>query len=108
MKYPETMLKKIEELAEDFHWDYDVVGIRVQEEPFELGHLSHVSHRWDNGEDTGEELDGLSVQSVSSLRTCKNDYYGDHVAIIVGDHYTYGEDAGEIVIEDPQVVAILA
>lgn len=35
-------------------------------------------------------------------------YYGDHVAVIAGNSWDYGEDAGEIVIHDPIVIEILA
>ena len=35
-------------------------------------------------------------------------YYGDYVAVIAGNAWDYGEDAGEIVIHDPIVIEILA
>lgn len=33
-------------------------------------------------------------------------YFGENVAIICGDSYEYGEDAGEVVISDPVCVYI--
>ena len=110
MKLTEDMIQKIEEIAEDNRFDYEVIGVRVQEVPFELGSIDHVSHVWDDGEDTGEELSGLSCCRVDSLRDANSNgyYYGDYVAVIGGIRYEYGEDIGEIVIADPVVIAIIA
>lgn len=108
MRYTDEQLNKIEALAEDLRWEWGCVGIRCQEVPFALGRMDHTSHRWDNNEDTGEELDGVSAQAVHTLRTDRLDYPGDHVALIVGDRDSYGDDPGELVIEDAQVAVILA
>ena len=40
--------------------DEIAVGVRVQDVPFSPGTMSHCSHIWDNGDDTGEELPGVS------------------------------------------------
>lgn len=102
-------LEQIKEAVEEFEMDYAYVGIRTQEEEFELGPMSHVSHIWDDGFDTGEELDGLSVTNATSSSVechCNGYYFGDHVAIVCGDIAQYGEDIGELVIEDPVCVKI--
>lgn len=103
-------IARLNTLAEELYYDYEVVGIRVQEEPFRLGEMDHVSHIWDDGEDTGEELDGVcTVSSTVADRVFKMlDYYGEHVAIIAGNEYRWGQDYGEIIIRDPVVVEILA
>lgn len=93
-------------------WDreYEYVGVRVQEQEFELGEITHKSHVWgydDNDEvvDFGEELDGICCTRLESLE--KNEYYGDHIAIICGYSATFGNDDGEIIIEDPVVIKII-
>lgn len=60
------MIKNIKKIAEemDLSWDYEFVGVRVQEQDFELGTIEHLSHVWDNGDDTGVELDGIDRKSV--------------------------------------------
>lgn len=104
------MIERIEERVEELGWDYDFIGIRTQEEEFELGTMDHVSHIWDDGEDTGEELNGVCAVSVKAYNWQKlvDIYCGDHIAIIAGNSAEYGEDAGEIIIEDAEVVEILA
>ena len=88
---------------------YEVYGIRTQEEPFELGEIDHRSLVWVDGEETDEELDGLSCTRKEFARMHTNgSYFGDHIAIIAGTRYTAGEDAGEIIISDPVVVRILS
>lgn len=84
---------------------YEYVGLRVQEQEFELGKIDHVSHVWDGGEDTGVELDGICVCDMDHLGA--NRYYGDHAAIICGYRASYGEDPGEIIIRNAEVVKII-
>lgn len=100
----ENIRKIIDEQEIDF--DYGCVGVRVQEEPFELGEIDHISHIWDNGDDTGEELDGICATNSNALEYAP-EYFGDHIAIIAGNNISYGEDAGEIIIKDAVVVAII-
>lgn len=101
------MIKNIKKVAEemDLSWDYEFVGVRVQEQDFELGTIEHLSHVWDNGDDTGVELDGICVCSLDRLGV--NNYFGDHVAIICGNEAEYGEDDGELIIRDAEVVKVI-
>ncbi len=101
------MIKNIKKVAEemDLSWDYEFVGVRVQEQEFELGTIEHLSHVWDNGDDTGVELDGICVCSLDRLGV--NNYFGDHVAIICGNEAEYGEDDGELIIRDAEVVKVI-
>ena len=101
------MIKNIKKIAEemDLSWDYEFVGVRVQEQEFELGTIEHLSHVWDNGDDTGVELDGICVCSLDRLGA--NNYFGNHVAIICGNDVEYGEDDGEIIIRDAEVVKVI-
>jgi hypothetical protein len=108
MKLNKDMIKAIRKTAEDteleYNWGY--IGVRVQEEPFELGGIDHLSHIWDNGDDTEEELDGICAIHIDHLEVAP-EYFGEHVAIIVSDRATYGEDAGEIIMQGAEVAAII-
>ena len=75
---------EIRAAAEKYTDYYEFVGIRTQEETFELGSIEHVSSVWDDGEETGETLTG-----------------------ICGNSAEYGADEGELIIEDAVVVEIL-
>ena len=63
------MIEKAREIVEEMELDskYGYIGIRVQEEPFELGEMDHVSHVWDNGDDTGVELSGVCATNINSI-----------------------------------------
>lgn len=51
----DEMIKRAKELADELFYDFECIGIRVQDGiPFELGNLDHTSKVWDNGEDPGE------------------------------------------------------
>ena len=110
MKLTNEIIEQVKKIAEEHDIGYECIAIRVQEVPFELGEMDHVSHRWDDGDDTGEELDGVSGTKISAIKEAHASaahYYGEHLAVIAGNNYTYGEDAGEVVIADPQVIAII-
>ena len=109
-------LAQIREIADEYAWDYDHIGIRTQDVPFELGTLDHASHVWENGKDTGVELSGVSVTSLDSeaakmhtgeAAIGKGFYAGEHVALIGGTLDTYGEDAGEMILKNPEVLRVL-
>jgi len=102
-------LKKIIEETMDENLEYEYFGVRSQYETFELGEMDHVSHIWDDGEDTGEELNGVCATKADSreIRLHCGNTYGTHCAIIAGNDIEYGEDAGEIIIRDAVVVRII-
>ena len=107
MKMSAEMIKTIKNTVEkmDLSWDYEFVGVRVQEQEFELGAIEHLSHVWDNGDDTGVELDGICACQLDRLGV--NNYFGDHAAIICGNEGEFGEDDGEVIIRDAEVVFII-
>ena len=110
MRMTPDMIQRVEDIAASALYDYEAVGVRVQDVPFSTGPMSHRSHIWDNGDDTGEELPGVSAMRWDSVNAAQRQgyYYGDYVAVIAGNSWDYGEDAGEIVIHDPVVIEILA
>ncbi len=101
------MIANIKKIVEemDLSWDYDYIGVRVQEPEFRLGEIDHHSHVWIDGEDTDIELNGICATILSRLGV--NEYFGDHVAIVCGNRIEYGEDDGEIIIKDAKVVKII-
>ena len=103
----QEMINRINQIVEDMDltWDYAYVGVRVQEPEFQLGEIDHLSHVWVDGDETDEELDGICVCKIDRLG--RENYFGDHVAIICGNEATYGEDDGELIISDPVVAAII-
>lgn len=105
-------INEIKSIMEDLEWDgeYEVYGIRTQDEEFDAEGetMTHVSHIWDDGEDTDEELDGVCASTIKGIAEHVNGtYYGRHCAIIAGNDYTWGEDANEIIITDPVVIRII-
>ena len=101
------MIENIKKIAEemDLSWNYEHVGVRVQEQEFELGTIKHLSHVWDDGDDTGIELDGICVCKLDRLG--HNNYFGEHIAIICGYEAEYGEDDGELIIRNAEVVKVI-
>ena len=108
MKLTAEIVERVKGIANGL--DYDYIGFRVQEVPFSLGGMNHRSHVWDDGNDTGEELDGvcaLDVRSMFFRPSRYGEYIGDYAAIVAGNYAEYGVDAGEIVISDPVVVEVI-
>ena len=106
------IIRQLAERGKKYQDDYEYVGIRVQEQAFELGPIYHCSNVWDDGEMTEIELNGICTIDIDHVERAMYKfgkyvywpYRGDHVAVIVGNRATYGEDLGELVIEDPVVV----
>ena len=107
--------------------EYDYVGIRVQDDvPFELGNFAHCSKNFESRDiwnvdesdmEDAEDLDGASAWSLivhggdiaNNFEEVVNnciEYYG-HCAILVSESATYGMDEGEIVMESPEVIAVI-
>lgn len=101
-------VQEIREAMEELSWEYGIVAIRTQDEPFELGPITHCSHIWDDGEDTGEELDGICGTDIKGIEMHLDSYVGDHIAIIAGRYHERGEDPHEVIItEDAECVLII-
>lgn len=101
-------IQQITNAADGLCEAYDKIGVRVQDEPFSFGPILHRSHVWTNGDDTGVQLDGVCAQDVTTLTLYHNHYLGDHIAIVAGNDYQYGDDPGEIIFRDAVVVCIIS
>ena len=101
----ESIMNRVEEIRENC--DYEIIGVRVQENEFTEGEILDNSFIWIDGEMTDEELDGTCAVKLEDAELTKG-YFGEHVAIIVGESFTYGEDLGEIIIRDAEVLEVVA
>lgn len=91
------------------------MGIRSQNYPFTLGPMDWKSQIIDeNGDETGEYLGGVSATDVNARERYMHTqegygfsaYPGDYVAILTSRRAFGGDDLGEIVMVDPEVVYI--
>jgi hypothetical protein len=92
-------------------YEYSAFGLRVFEEPPEDGDILEPSRVWVDGEPTDEILSGTSAVRVyprvinGALKELRC-YQGEYVALLGSNVYEDGEDAGEVVLEDAQVLEI--
>lgn len=99
----------VEELGEA----YGYIGIRVQEESFGLSvgdTVEHNSKVWVDGDETDDELDGicaLNYNMLDKIGDKNGEYFGACILVLGSDNTEYGEDYGEIIMQDAQVLAII-
>ena len=96
-----NIIKRAEEIKDEYA--YDFIGVRVQESEFNKGEILDNSYVWVDGEMTDEELDGTCAIRIDDAQLAVS-YFGKHVAVI-GE---YGEDLGEIIIREAEVLEVLA
>ena len=101
----ENIMNRIDEIKENAEYEY--IGVRVQENEFAEGEILDNSFVWIDGEMTDEELDGACAVNIDDARLANN-YFGDHVAIIGSNSMEYGEDLGEIILRDAEVLEVIA
>ena len=101
----ENIMNRIDEIKENAEYEY--IGVRVQENEFAEGEILDNSFVWIDGEMTDEELDGACAVNIDDARLAKN-YFGDHVANIGSNSMEYGEDLGEIILRDAEVLEVIA
>ena len=100
-----NIIDRIEEIENTY--DYGYIGIRVSENEFTKGEILDNSFVWIDGEMTEEELDGTCAIMLKDANLA-NSYFGDHVAIIGSDSMEYGQDLGEIILRDAEVLEVIA
>lgn len=106
----ESVIKVLGEIdMAEFEDEYECVGIRVQEDSYgqRVGDvMDHNSRVWIDGDETEEELDGVcAIKSNMTGVACE--YFGNTVLVLGSNCYTYGEDAGEVIMQEPTVLAII-
>lgn len=106
-------IAELKEMINNNDWDVDFgkFGIRIQEQFFTLGSIEHNSKVWFNGEETDEELDGICAIDLNAPEAAEclngNGYFGNHIALIASDSYEYGQDAGEVILKNAEVLYII-
>lgn len=86
-------------------YDYDYIGLRIQESDYGLTIGQEINHRsriWDDGDMTGDELDGVCAVDVraAAKRTLSFGYYSGNVVLVLGSNRREsGEDDGEIILK---------
>lgn len=112
-------MKQIKEIAKTLDidsMDYMHIGIRVQEDTYgaKIGDkITHCSKVWVDGDETDEELDGVSALDPSLVKYFPklydySAYIGNVVLILGTDNDTeIGEDVGEIIMDQPTVLDII-
>ena len=101
----ENIKNRIDEIRENSEYDY--IGVRVQESEFSEGEILDNSFVWVDGKMTDEELDGTCAVKLEDVDLAKG-YFGDHVAIIGSNSMEYGQDLGEIILRDAEVLEVIA
>jgi len=89
---------------------YAAVGLRYDDRDLADGEDLGDSYRWDDGEDTGEQLDGtcaINAQADNALALIAGYKSFGHLYLIGGQVAMSGEDPGEIVIQEAVVISRL-
>ena len=91
--------------------EYDeslVWGVRWDAPGFPVGHIFDASRVWDDGEVVeGEYLNGTCVISESGLHNVTEfNFYIGTAYIVCGYHAGYGEDEGEVILSECEVMEV--
>lgn len=108
MKNIKEALKGID--LEELSMEYGYIGIRVQEEEYgaKVGEeVEHCSKVWIDGYETDEEIDGVCAMDVDMLDCVEGEYFGDVVLVLGSNKADYGVDAGEIIMQDATILAVI-
>jgi hypothetical protein len=106
-KQIEKILDEAKEVAEELECSYECFGLRVIPEGYTVGSgdILNPSYNWDDGENTGELLAGTSaIELIGDYSNNLVQYCGAQIALIAGDDAGYGEDCGEILIDNAEVL----
>lgn len=105
---------KISEIAKQYadNTEYDTVAIRIQDYYGEVvGQImSHNSMVWFDGEKTDEVIDGVCAIEIGYAARngrCFGGYDGDTALVLGSNHTNAGEDAGEVVMRNAVVIAVI-
>lgn len=107
----------IEVIKKDY--EYDHVGLRVQESDYGVtigDQVTHRSYHWIDGDMTDEEIDGICAidaeQAAARKGTHYSGYIGNTVLVLGSNSAMWGEDIGEIILQpaygnDPTILDII-
>jgi hypothetical protein len=85
---------------------YDRYILRISD----YNNVNQPSHLWIDGEDTGEELPGVcGIDCTSNIIDAVEKiekYIGKYILLIGCNRYQWGEDDGEIIAVDGEIIAV--
>ena len=89
------------QFAEHYTW-----GIRFDVASLPVGHQFPASRVWANDEPTGETLAGTSCIEDTHLHAItRTNLYAGTPYIVCGEHAGYGQDRGEVLLRDCEIMA---
>ena len=105
-------IKKIASNIDFSKYDFDFIGIRIQDEIFEqIGEeINHNSKVWEDGNETDEELDGIcaiNAKTTQYLPKSVGGYIGNVVIILGSNDVEYGQDEEELIMKNAIVLDII-
>jgi hypothetical protein len=90
------------EYSEEYVW-----GVRWDDADLSVGHIFPASRVWDDGDPTDELCSGTSCIQDTHLRCIsETNYYVGTAYIVCGLHAGYGEDPGEILMSECEIMAV--
>lgn len=103
----QTIQATIETLASEYAAHY-TWAVRWDEPGLPVGHVFPPSRVWVDGEPTEETLPGTSAIAAKDLQrvVSRMNYYTGQPYIVCGELSLYGEDLGEVILRDCEVIAI--
>lgn len=104
MTYTITLLEQIEDIAAEYSSEY-VWGVRFDSPGLPIGHVFPPSRVWDNGDPTGDVLPGTCAVHADHLDVLI-DYVGS-AYIVCGNFVAHGQDRGEVIMSDCEIMAIV-
>lgn len=106
-------IARLQNMLKDRKWGKRCVGIRVVDDDYDdynakVGDALAPSYRWEEGDYTNERLNGTSAIGMNEKidPVPYNGYIGRRIQVIGGDYQEWGEDRGEVVIPDAEVLAV--
>lgn len=100
-----TQITEIAKNVMNQDYDFDNIGLRIQESDYGLSvgqEIDHCSRHWDDGEMLDEEIDGICAVNakLASRRTLSFGGYIGNVILVLGSNRSEnGEDDGEIILK---------
>lgn len=100
-----TIAAQIETLKADYSDEYSW-GVRWDDAGLPVGHVFGESRVWADDQPTSEYLNGTSAIEVNGLRHISSgNFYPGVPYIVCGVETGYGEDAGEIILSECEIMA---
>ncbi len=109
-----TTAQQIHEIAKKLpDYDYDYVGLRVQESDYDLvvgDKIDHQSNVWIDGDMSEDLIDGIcciNADAAAGRILSFGAYMGNVILCLGSNQATRGEDDGELILWDAIVLDII-